>query len=108
MIEVGVSDIAIYVPPYYLPHEELARARGVSKEKYIITGGYSGLQMWNHGGRLLWDFRKDAINRFEWDQTSKKFTILTSTHQTKETLSILDYSEPGSNGSNSTGPIQRG
>jgi hydroxymethylglutaryl-CoA synthase len=39
MIEVGVSDIAIYIPPYYLPHEELARARGVPKEKYTVGLG---------------------------------------------------------------------
>ncbi len=39
MVEVGVSDIAIYVPPFYLSHEELAKARGVPKEKYIIGLG---------------------------------------------------------------------
>jgi hydroxymethylglutaryl-CoA synthase len=39
MIEVGVSDIAIYVPPYYLPHDELAAAHGVPKEKYGIGLG---------------------------------------------------------------------
>ena len=30
----GVSDIAIHIPKYYLPHEELATARGVPKEKF--------------------------------------------------------------------------
>jgi hydroxymethylglutaryl-CoA synthase len=39
MIEVGVSDIAIYVPPYYLSHAELATARGVPEEKYSIGLG---------------------------------------------------------------------
>jgi hydroxymethylglutaryl-CoA synthase len=39
MVEVGVSDIGIYIPPFYLPHEELAKARGVPKEKYIIGLG---------------------------------------------------------------------
>jgi hydroxymethylglutaryl-CoA synthase len=39
MIEVGVSDIAIYVPPYCLAHEDLAVARGVPKEKYNIGLG---------------------------------------------------------------------
>src|SRR4030043_412062 len=39
MVEVGVSDIGIYVPPFYLPHEELAEARGVPKEKYIMGLG---------------------------------------------------------------------
>jgi hydroxymethylglutaryl-CoA synthase len=34
MIEVGVSDMAIYIPPFYLAHEDLARARGVPSEKY--------------------------------------------------------------------------
>lgn len=34
MIEVGVSDIAIYIPQFYLPHDELAEARGVPPEKY--------------------------------------------------------------------------
>ncbi len=34
MVDVGISDVAIYVPPFYLPHEELARARGVPVEKY--------------------------------------------------------------------------
>jgi len=39
MIEFGLSDIAIYVPPYYLPHEELAAVYGVPKEKYTIGLG---------------------------------------------------------------------
>ena len=39
MVEVGVSDIGIYVPPFYLPHEELAEARGVPKEKYVMGLG---------------------------------------------------------------------
>ena len=39
MVEVGLSDIAIYVPPYYLPHAELAAAYGVPKEKYNIGLG---------------------------------------------------------------------
>jgi len=34
MIDVGVSDMAIYVPQLYLSHEELAEARGVPKEKF--------------------------------------------------------------------------
>jgi hydroxymethylglutaryl-CoA synthase len=39
MDEVGLSDIAIYVPPYYLPHEELAAAYGLPKEKYNMGLG---------------------------------------------------------------------
>lgn len=35
----GVSDIGIYVPNYYLPLEELAKARGIPKEKYHIGLG---------------------------------------------------------------------
>jgi len=34
MIDVGVSDIAIYIPQFYLPHDELAEARGVPPEKF--------------------------------------------------------------------------
>ncbi len=34
MIDVGVSDIAIYIPQFYLPHDELARARGIPPEKF--------------------------------------------------------------------------
>lgn len=34
MTEAGVSDIAIYIPPFYLAHDELAKARGISPEKY--------------------------------------------------------------------------
>ena len=30
----GVSDIGIYIPNYYLSHEELAKARGIPKEKF--------------------------------------------------------------------------
>ena len=38
----GVSDIGIYVPNYYLPHEELAKARGIPVEKYHIgLGNYN-------------------------------------------------------------------
>ena len=39
MKDVGVSDIAIYVPRYYLPLEDLAAARGVPKEKYTVGLG---------------------------------------------------------------------
>ena len=39
----GVSDIAIYVPNYYLPHEELAKARGIPKEKYHIGLGNNSM-----------------------------------------------------------------
>ncbi len=39
MVEVGLSDIGIYVPPYYLPHEELAAPYGIPKEKYNIGLG---------------------------------------------------------------------
>ncbi len=34
MIDVGVSDIAIYIPQFFLSHDELARARGVPPEKF--------------------------------------------------------------------------
>ena len=34
MIDVGVSDIAIYIPQFYLPHHELAEARGIPPEKF--------------------------------------------------------------------------
>ena len=35
MTEFGVNDIAIYIPPFYLSHEDLAKARGVPAEKYL-------------------------------------------------------------------------
>jgi hydroxymethylglutaryl-CoA synthase len=34
MTDVGVSDIAIYIPQFYLPHAELAEARGIPPEKF--------------------------------------------------------------------------
>ncbi len=52
MTGVGVSDIAIYVPPFYLTHEDLARARGVSPEKYQLGLGnckMSVLPNWEDG-----------------------------------------------------------
>ena len=39
MAEVGVSDIGIYVPPYYLSLADLARARGVPQEKFTVGLG---------------------------------------------------------------------
>ena len=39
MTDVGVSDMAIYIPPFYIPHKELASARGVPWEKYQIGLG---------------------------------------------------------------------
>jgi hydroxymethylglutaryl-CoA synthase len=42
MSDIGVSDLAIYIPQFYLPHEELARARGIPKEKFQIgLGNYN-------------------------------------------------------------------
>jgi len=39
MTDVGVSDMAMYIPPFYIPHRELASARGVPWEKYQIGLG---------------------------------------------------------------------
>ncbi len=39
MNEVGVQDMAIYIPPFYLSHADLARARGIPPEKYLIGLG---------------------------------------------------------------------
>ena len=39
MFNAGVSDMAIYIPQFYLPHEMLAEARGIPKEKYTIGLG---------------------------------------------------------------------
>jgi hydroxymethylglutaryl-CoA synthase len=35
----GVSDISIYIPNYYLSHEDLAKARGIPKEKFQVGLG---------------------------------------------------------------------
>ena len=41
-MDVGVSDIAIYSPPLYISHKELATVRGVPWEKYQIgLGNYN-------------------------------------------------------------------
>ena len=39
MTSVGVSDMEVYVPCYYVLHEELAELRNVPKEKYLIGLG---------------------------------------------------------------------
>lgn len=39
MTDFGISDMAIYIPPLYLSHKELASARGVPWEKYQIGLG---------------------------------------------------------------------
>ncbi len=39
MNEVGVSNMAIYIPPFYLSHAELAQARGIPPEKYLVGLG---------------------------------------------------------------------
>lgn len=39
MADVGVSEMAIYVPGYYLSHEDLARARGIPPEKLRVGLG---------------------------------------------------------------------
>ncbi len=39
MIDVGVSDMAIYIPQFYLDHDELARARGIPPEKFLVGLG---------------------------------------------------------------------
>jgi len=52
MTEVGVSDMAIYVPPFYLTHEDLGRARGIPPEKYQLGLGncrMSVLPNWEDG-----------------------------------------------------------
>jgi len=39
MVDVGISDIAIYIPSYYLSHKDLAKARNIPVEKYTIGLG---------------------------------------------------------------------
>ncbi len=39
MTDVGVTDISIYVPSYYLTHQDLAEARGVPVDKFHIGLG---------------------------------------------------------------------
>jgi len=39
MIDVGVSDIAIYIPQFYLSHEALAEGRGIPPEKFRVGLG---------------------------------------------------------------------
>jgi 3-hydroxy-3-methylglutaryl CoA synthase len=36
MVEVGVADIGIYVPPYYLSHADLAKARGCHRRNLSL------------------------------------------------------------------------
>jgi hydroxymethylglutaryl-CoA synthase len=45
MSEVGISDIAIYIPQFYLPYEELAKARGIPKEKYQVGLGNQNMSV---------------------------------------------------------------
>lgn len=39
MVKFGVTDMAIYVPQYYFPHEELAKMRGIEIDKLHIGLG---------------------------------------------------------------------
>jgi hydroxymethylglutaryl-CoA synthase len=39
MVDVGVTDISIYVPRYYLTHQDLAEARGIPVDKFHIGMG---------------------------------------------------------------------
>ena len=45
MDQFGVSDMAIYIPPFYLAHEDLAKARGVPAEKYLRGLGNSKMSI---------------------------------------------------------------
>ena len=39
MFEAGVRDMAIYIPPLFLSHADLADARGIPREKYLLGLG---------------------------------------------------------------------
>jgi hydroxymethylglutaryl-CoA synthase len=52
-MDVGVSDMAVYIPPLYLSHKELASVRGVPWEKYHIGLG-------NHNMSILPNW-EDAV-----------------------------------------------
>jgi len=42
MTDIGVTDMAIYIPRYYLPHAKLAKMRGIDKDKlHIGLGTYN-------------------------------------------------------------------
>ncbi len=42
-MNIGISNIGIYVPPFYLSHDDLAEARGVPKEKFKLGLGNNNM-----------------------------------------------------------------
>jgi len=68
MTDIGVTDMAIYIPRYYLPHTKLAIMRGIEPEKFNIgLGAYNmsvvppwedAVTMAANAGRLLLDKAK--------------------------------------------------
>ena len=52
MVDVGISDIAIYIPAYYISHRDLAEARNIPVEKFTIGLGNKNMAIipnWEDG-----------------------------------------------------------
>ena len=86
----GVSDISIYVPNYYLPHEELAKARGVPVEKFHIGLGNQNMAIipnWEDSVTMAANAAQQLIDRNNLDPNEIRQLVVS-------TESGVDHSKP--------------
>jgi len=90
MSDVGVTDISIYVPIYYLTHEDLAEARGIPKEKFHLgLGNYkmSIIPNWEDSVTMAANAAYQLLNKTGTDPDEIRQMVVS-------TESGVDYSKP--------------
>lgn len=89
-MQAGVSDIGIYVPNYYLPHEELAKARNIPPEKFEIGLGNKNMAIipnWEDSVTMAANAAQQLIDRNNIDPNEIRQLVVS-------TESSVDHSKP--------------
>ena len=90
MANVGISDIAIYIPAYYLSHQDLAEARNVPVEKFTVGLGNKNMAIipnWEDGVTMAANAAFQLLKKTGTDPGEIQQMVVS-------TESGVDYSKP--------------
>jgi hydroxymethylglutaryl-CoA synthase len=90
MVDVGVTDISIYTPRYYLSHQDLAEARGIPVDKFHIGLGnfkMSIIPNWEDSVTMAANAAYQLLKKTDTDPKEIRQMVVS-------TESGVDYSKP--------------
>ena len=90
MVNVGISDIAIYIPAYYLSHHDLAEARNIPVEKFTVGLGNKNMAIipnWEDGVTMAANAAYQLLQKTGTDPGEIQQMVVS-------TESGVDYSKP--------------